>query len=83
MRARSIASIASITFSILHILGSLIAVLLILNWSVWRARGAFEKQLILQGMRKEDARKVGARYSKLKGDILNTMGAMRIDRQRS
>jgi len=78
MRARSIASIASIAFSIIHILGSLIAVFLILNWNVWRARGAFEKQLVLQGMRKEDARKVGARYSKLKGDILGTMGAMRI-----
>ena len=73
MRARSIASIVSITFSILHILGSLIAVLLILNWNVRRARGAFEKQLVLQGMRKEDARRMGAQYSKLKGDILGTI----------
>jgi len=70
MRARSIFSVA---FFIIHLLFSLMALLLILNWNVWRARGAFEKQLVLWGMRREDARKIGARYSKLKGDILGTI----------
>jgi len=46
---------------------------LILSWNVWKARGAFERQLVLQGMRKDDARRMGAKYSKLKGDILGSI----------
>lgn len=69
----SVRSIVSITFFIIRLLGSLIVLWLILSWHVWKARGAFEKQLVLQGMRKEDARMMGAKYSKLKGDILGTI----------
>jgi len=66
-------SIASIALSIIHLLGSLIVLWISLSWHVWRARGAFERQLVQQGMRREDARMMGAKYSKLKGDILRTI----------
>jgi len=72
MRARSI---ASITFSIIHLLGSLIFLWIILGWNVRKARGAFERELVIQGMRKEDARRMSAKYSRLKGDILGTIRA--------
>jgi len=69
----SIRSIVGIAYFIIHLLGSLMVIWLILSWNVWKARGAFERQLVLQGMRKEDARRMGAKYSKLKGDILGSI----------
>ena len=70
MRVRSAISIA---FSIAHLLGTLIALFVALWWGVRRARGAFEKELVRQGMRKEDARRVSAHYSRLKNDIMGTV----------
>lgn len=66
-------SIVSVVSSITHILGSLIILWITLGWRVRRARGAFEKQLVRQGMSKEDAKRISAQYSKLKDDVLGTI----------
>jgi len=60
-------------FSIAQLVGSLIALWITIYWGVRRARGAFERELVRQSMRKEDARRVSAQYSKLKDDILGTV----------
>jgi hypothetical protein len=70
-------AIFSIFLSITYLLFNLLALFLILNWRVRRARGAFEKQLIIKGMAKEDAKRVGASYSKLKEDIIGTLRTAR------
>jgi DNA polymerase III delta prime subunit len=46
---------------------------LTLNWNVRKARKAFEKQLISQGMSKKDARRLSAQYSLLKNDIMSAL----------
>jgi hypothetical protein len=70
MRASSILSIA---FSIAQLLGSLLVLWIILGWRIRRTRGAFEKQLVLQGMSREDAKRMSAIYSKLKNDVLGSI----------
>jgi hypothetical protein len=42
---------------------------LTLGWRVRKARRAFEKQLISQGMSKEDAKRLSACYNELKNSI--------------
>ena len=44
---------------------------LTLGWRVRKARRAFEKQLISQGMSKEDAKRLSACYNELKNSITN------------
>ena len=70
MKVRSIVSIA---ISIAHLLGSLLFLWIILGWRIRRTRGAFEKQLVLQGMSKEDAKRMSAQFSKLKDNLLGTI----------
>jgi hypothetical protein len=43
------------------------------GWNVRKARKAFEKQLILQGMAKKDAKRLSANYVKLKNEIMSTL----------
>jgi hypothetical protein len=44
-----------------------------LGWNVWRAKRAFERELVRAGMPKEDARRMGARYAALKDETLNAL----------
>jgi hypothetical protein len=46
---------------------------LTLGWRVRKARRAFEKQLISQGMSKEDAKRLSACYNELKNSITNIL----------
>jgi hypothetical protein len=68
-----IRSVISACLSLIRLLLSLFALWLTLGWKVRKARNAFEKQLIHQGMAKKDARRLSAQYSKLKKDIMNTL----------
>lgn len=54
-----------------RLLVSLFAIWLTLDWKVWRARTAFEKQLRMQGMSKEDAKRLSAKYAALKDEAMN------------
>jgi hypothetical protein len=48
---------------------------------VRRARRAFEKQLILAGMSRDDARRLSACFESLKNSITDSLGqAIKIDR---
>jgi hypothetical protein len=42
-----------------------------LGWRVRKTRTAFEKQLVSQGMSKEDAKRLSACYNDLKNSITN------------
>jgi hypothetical protein len=44
-----------------------------LGWRVRKTRGAFEKQLVSQGMSKEDAQQLSAFYEELKNSITTTV----------
>mgnify|MGYP001566643366 CR=1 FL=1 len=52
---------------------SLFWMYLTLGWRVRKARSAFEKQLIAQGMSKEDARRLSACYNELKNNLTNML----------
>ncbi|MBX5327384.1 MAG: hypothetical protein ACQXXH_02155 [Candidatus Bathyarchaeia archaeon] len=52
---------------------SLLCIYLTLGWHVRKARKAFEKQLVLQGMSRDDARRVGVCYEELKDNILDVL----------
>jgi hypothetical protein len=52
---------------------SLLWTYLTLGWRVGRARKAFENQLILQGMSKDDARRLGACYDELRESIVSAV----------
>ena len=47
------------------------ALWLTLGWNVRKARRAFEKELVSQGMATKDAKKLSAQYSKLKNALIN------------
>jgi hypothetical protein len=48
---------------------SLFWMYLTLGWRVRKARGAFERQLISQGMSREDAKRLSACFNDLKNSI--------------
>lgn len=68
-----IRNVISIMLSISYMLFNLLILWATLGWNVRKARKAFEKQLIRQGMAKKDARRLSAQYSKLKNDLMNTL----------
>ncbi|UCG45148.1 MAG: hypothetical protein JSV58_07210 [Candidatus Bathyarchaeota archaeon] len=68
-----IRTILSITTSIVRILGSLFALWATFDWKVRRTRKAFEKELVKQGMSKEDARRISAQYKTLKNQLTSTL----------
>ena len=72
-RSMLITSVISGTVSVVRLLSSLFLIYVTLGWNVWRARRAFEKELVRGGMPKEDAKKMGARYAALKDETLNAM----------
>jgi len=58
----------------LAILGtSLFWMYLTLGWRVRKARKAFEKQLVSQGMSKEDAKRLSGCYTELKNSLTNML----------
>lgn len=72
-RSLLIVSVISGAVSIVRLLSSLFAIYMTLGWNVWRAKRAFEKELIRAGMSKEDARRMGTRYAALKDETLNAL----------
>jgi len=52
---------------------SLFWMYLTLGWRVQKARRAFEKQLVSQGMSKEDAKRLSACFSELRNSITNML----------
>jgi hypothetical protein len=52
---------------------SLFWMYLTLGWRVRKARRAFEKQLVSQGMSKEDAKRLSVCFSELKNSITNML----------
>jgi len=67
-----IVSVLSGATSTVRLLSSLFIIYLTLGWKVRKARKAFEKELIKQGMPKEAAKRMSARYAALKDETLNT-----------
>jgi len=70
MKIRSIFSILS---SLTRLLLSLFTLWFTFGWKVRKARKAFEKQLIRQGMAKKNAKRLSAQYSNLKNEIMNVL----------
>ena len=70
-KRRTVLSLLSASPHIVRLLCSLFAVWLSLGWKVRKARKAFEKELIKQGMSKEDANRLGTHYTILKDNLMN------------
>jgi len=69
-KARAILGAA---FSIISLLSHLFILWMSLGWRVRTARNAFEKELIKEGMSKENAKRLSAHYKVLKDQILSTV----------
>jgi hypothetical protein len=69
-KARAILGAA---FSIVSLLSQLFILWMNLGWRVRTARKAFEKELIKEGMSKEDAKRLSAHYKVLKDQIIGTV----------
>lgn len=54
-----------------QLLCSLFVIWLALGWNVRRAKKAFEKELIKQGMSKQDAKRISEKYVALKDEAIN------------
>jgi hypothetical protein len=68
-----IVSVISGAVSVVRLSSSLFFIYLTLGWNVRRARRAFEKELIKEGMPKKDAKRMSAQYAALKDETLNAM----------
>lgn len=68
-----IQSILSIVVSIVKIVGSLFILWVTFGWRVRKTRRAFEKELIRQGMSKENAKELSAHYKILKDQLISTL----------
>jgi len=72
-RSLLIVSVISGAVNVARLLFSLFLIYVTLGWNVRKAKRAFEKELIKQGMPKEDARRMSAKYAALKDEALNTL----------
>ncbi len=54
-----------------RLLAGLFVIWMTLDWKVWRAKRAFESELTKQGMSKDDAKRLSARYAALKDEAMN------------
>jgi len=72
-RSLLIVSVISGAVSVIRLLSNLFVIYVTLGWKVWRAKRAFEKELVRVGMPKENARRMGARYAALKDETLNAL----------
>jgi len=70
-KTRTALSLLSISPHIIRLLCSLFVMWLTLGWKVRKARKAFEKELIKQGMSKEDAKRLSAQYTILKDNLMS------------
>ena len=68
---RFILSIFGSGIALAKLLASLLLIWLTLGWKVRKARKAFEKELIKQGMAKHDAKRISAQYAALKDNVEN------------
>ncbi|MDH5783620.1 MAG: hypothetical protein OEZ35_08190 [Candidatus Bathyarchaeota archaeon] len=66
---RFILSIFGSGTALAKMLVSLLLIWLTLGWKVRKARKAFEKEVIKQGMARPDAERISAQYSALKDNI--------------
>ncbi len=66
-----LSAVLSASANVFRLLGSLLAIWLSLGWQVRRARKAFERELIAQGMTPQDAQRLSAHLKILKDDIMN------------
>jgi len=66
---RFILNIFGSSINLAKLLSSLLLIWLTLGWKVRKARKAFEKELIKQGMAKNDANRISAQYVALKDNI--------------
>ncbi len=67
-----LSAILSTSATVLRLLGSLLAMWLSLDWQVRKARKAFERELIAQGMSPKDAQRLSIHFKILKDDFMNT-----------
>ena len=72
-RSLLIVSVISGAISAVRLLSSLFVIYVTLGWTVWRAKRAFEKELVRAGMPREDARRMGARYAAIKDETLKAL----------
>jgi len=72
-RSLLIVSVISGAANMVRLLSSLFLIYLTLGWNVRKAKKAFEKELIKQGMRAQDAKRMSAKYAALKDEALNTL----------
>jgi hypothetical protein len=72
-RSLLIVSVVSGAVSVARLLANLFVIYVTLGWTVWRAKRAFENELVRAGMPKEDARRMGAQYAALKDKTLNAL----------
>lgn len=68
-----VGSVLSIALNLTRLSLILFVLWLTFGWNVRKARKAFEKQLILQGMKKKDAKRISSQYVKLKNEIMSTL----------
>ncbi|MGQ9507414.1 MAG: hypothetical protein ACUVTB_06105 [Candidatus Bathycorpusculaceae bacterium] len=68
-----IGSILSLALHFTRISITLFVLWLTFGWNVRKARKAFEKQLIRQGMAKKDAKRISANYVRLKNEITSAL----------
>jgi hypothetical protein len=68
-----IGDIISLVLHTTRLLFSLSVLWVTFGWNVRKARKAFEKELIRQGMAKKDAKRLGEQYTKLKNEIMNNI----------
>jgi len=68
---RFILSVFGSGVALAKLLFGLFLIWLTLGWKVRKARKAFEKELVKQGMPKQDAKRISARYASMKDNIIN------------
>jgi len=69
-KTRIALSLFSIVPHLVRLLSSLFYLWLTLDWKVRKTRKTFEKELIKQGMSKEDAKRLSAQYTILKNNLV-------------
>jgi DNA polymerase III delta prime subunit len=69
-KARTALTLLNASPYLVRLLCSLFSMWLTLGWKVRKARKAFEKELIKQGMSKEDAKRLSAQYTILKDNLM-------------
>ena len=72
-RSLLIVSVMSGAVSVVRLLSSLFVIYVTLGWKVRKARKAFEKELVSEGMPREAVKRMGAKYAAVKDETLNAL----------